>query len=158
MAHELATFGAGCFWGPEVTFGKVPGVSKTVVGYMGGTLDDPSYRQVCAGNTGHVEVVQVEFDPEEVSYEHLLDVFWNCHDPTQVNRQGPDIGLQYRSVIFCHSDEQKAAAESSKHALESRMAPDGPVATAIEPAATFWRGEDYHQKYLEKRGLAFCHV
>lgn len=158
MTTELATFGAGCFWGPEVTFGKVPGVTRTAVGYMGGTLDDPSYRQICAGNTGHVEVVQVEYDPEDVSYEHLLDVFWNCHDPTQVNRQGPDIGLQYRSVIFCHSDEQTAAAEASKYAIGSRAASDRPVATAIEPAATFWRAEDYHQKYLEKRGLAFCHV
>lgn len=158
MATETATFGAGCFWGPEVTFGKVSGVTRTAVGYMGGTHDNPTYREVCAGNSGHVEVVQVEFDPERVTYEHLLDVFWNCHDPTQVNRQGPDVGLQYRSVVFYHSDEQKAAAEKSKYALESRAALDRPVATGIEPAPTFWRAEDYHQKYLEKRGLAFCHV
>lgn len=158
MKMESATFGAGCFWGPEVTFSKVPGVSKTVVGYMGGTLDNPTYREICAGNSGHVEVVQVSFDPGRVSYTHLLDVFWNCHDPTQVNRQGPDVGLQYRSVIFCHSAEQKALAEASKNALDSYGALERPVVTTIEDAPTFWPAEDYHQKYLEKRGLAFCHV
>jgi len=155
---EKATFGAGCFWGPEATFDKIPGVVKTAVGYMGGTLDNPGYREVCAGNTGHVEVVQLTFDPEKVSYRQLLDVFWNCHDPTQVNRQGPDIGLQYRSVIFCHSAAQKAEAEASKKALDEHGALGRPVVTIIEDAPTFWLAEDYHQKYLEKRGLAFCHV
>lgn len=158
MTRETATFGAGCFWGPEATFDKVPGVVRTEVGYMGGTLDDPTYREVCAGNSGHVEVVQVTFDPEQISYKQLLDVFWNCHDPTQVNRQGPDIGLQYRSVIFCHTAEQKAEAEASKQALDAYGALERPVVTTIEDAPAFWRAEDYHQKYLEKRGLAFCHV
>ncbi len=158
MDMEIATFGAGCFWGPEVTFSRVPGVVKTAVGYMGGTQDNPTYREICAGNSGHVEVVQVSFDPERVSYKHLLDVFWNCHDPTQVNRQGPDVGLQYRSVIFCDSAEQKAVAEASKNALDSRGVLGRPVVTTIEDAPTFWCAEDYHQKYLEKRGLAFCHV
>ncbi len=148
MEMETATFGAGCFWGPEATFGKVPGVVKTAVGYMGGTLDNPSYSEICAGNSGHVEVVQVTFDPERLSYEHLLDVFWNCHDPTQVNRQGPDVGLQYRSVIFCHSPEQMAAAKASKTALEAHSALERPVVTTIEEAPAFWRAEDYHQKYL----------
>ncbi len=156
--RETATFGAGCFWGPEITFSKVPGVIKTSVGYMGGALDNPTYREVCAGNSGHVEVVQVTFDPEEVSYQHLLDVFWNCHDPTQVNRQGPDIGLQYRTVIFCHSGEQRTEAEASKRALDESGAYENPVVTTIEDAAEFWMAEDYHQKFLEKRGLAFCHV
>ena len=158
MTTETATFGAGCFWGPEATFDKIPGVVRTVVGYMGGKLDNPTYREVCAGNSGHVEVVQVVFDPERVSYKHLLDVFWDCHDPTQVNRQGPDVGLQYRSVIFCHSAAHKAEAEASRKALENRGALERPVATTIEDAPAFWPAEDYHQKYLEKRGLAFCHV
>lgn len=158
MTRDTATFGAGCFWGPEVTFGKVPGVIRTEAGYMGGTSNDPIYREVCAGNSGHVEVVQVTFDPEQVSYKHLLDVFWNCHDPTQVNRQGPDVGLQYRSVIFCHSAAQKAEAEATKKALDEGGSLERPVVTTVEDAPTFWRAEDYHQKYLEKRGLAFCHV
>jgi len=158
MNTEIATFGAGCFWGPEASFSNIPGVQETTVGYMGGTLDNPGYRDVCTGETGHVEVVQVTFNPEQVSYVELLEVFWGIHDPTQVNRQGPDIGLQYRSVVFCHSAEQTAQATASKEKLNAGSASGRPVVTGIETAPTFWRAEDVHQKYLEKRGLAFCHV
>jgi len=153
-----ATFGAGCFWGVEEEFRKIKGVHDTAVGYSGGTLDNPTYRDVCTDRTGHAEVVEVDYDPAEVPYETLLDVFWNAHDPTQKNRQGPDVGTQYRSVIFVHGAEQEAAARASKERLEKSGRFRRPIATEIEPAQTFWRAEDYHQRYLEKRGLGSCHV
>lgn len=153
-----ATFGAGCFWGVEAAFRQVEGVVDTAVGYMGGTVEHPTYQQVCTDTTGHVEVVQVEYDPERVSYEALLDVFWACHDPTQVNRQGPDIGTQYRSVIFVHDEEQAAAARTSRERLEDSGSYTRPIATRIEPASTFWRAEEYHQRYLERRGLTSCRI
>ena len=158
MATEKATFGAGCFWGVEEEFRKIPGVVDAAVGYSGGTLENPTYRDVCTDRTGHAEVVEVDFDPAVVSYERLLDVFWNAHDPTQVNRQGPDVGTQYRSVIFVHSPEQEAAARASRDRLDKGGRFRRPVATQIEPAARFWRAEDYHQQYLAKRGLGSCHV
>ena len=147
---EKATFGAGCFWQPEAELKQLPGVLDTQVGYEGGHVDNPTYEQVCSGTTGHAEVTQVEFDPEQVSYEDLLDRFWEMHDPTQVNRQGPDVGDQYRTVIFFHSPEQEAAAKASKERVQERHRK--PVATSIEPATGFWRAEEYHQCYLEKRG------
>src|ERR1700736_2196609 len=153
---EKATFGAGCFWGVEAEFRQAPGVVSTAVGYMGGHLDHPTYQDTCTGKTGHAEVVQVEFDPAKVSYDALLHVFWDNHDPTTLNRQGPDVGTQYRSVIFYHTPEQQAAATVSKQSrqLDSRK----PIVTAIEPAQEFWRAEEYHQQYLEKRGLAHCRI
>jgi peptide-methionine (S)-S-oxide reductase len=153
---ETATFGAGCFWGVEVAFRNVPGVVDTTVGYEGGTLADPTYEDVCSKTTGHAEVVQVEFDPDEVSYDQLLDVFWDVHDPTQVNRQGPDIGSNYRSVIFFHSPEQQEQALESKARAQARF--DRPIATEITPASDFWRAEEYHQQYLVKRGVASCRI
>ena len=153
-----AMFGAGCFWGVEVAFGNVSGVSSTAVGYAGGSHPDPTYEQVCRGDTGHAEVVLVTFETDQVSYDTLLDVFWKCHDPTQVNRQGPDIGYQYRSVVFCEDAGQLAAATASKECLERSGRFQQPIATAIEPAATFYRAEEYHQQYLVKRGVAACHV
>jgi peptide-methionine (S)-S-oxide reductase len=153
---ETATFGAGCFWGVEIAFRNVPGVLETAVGYEGGTLPNPTYEDVCSHTTGHAEVVQVEFDPAGVSYEELLDVFWNVHDPTQVNRQGPDIGSNYRSVIFFHSPGQQEQALASKARTQARF--DRPIATQIVPASDFWRAEDYHQQYLVKRGLATCRI
>ena len=155
---EKATFGMGCFWGPEVTFGKIDGVTDTKVGYMGGGMENPDYRSVCSGKTGHVEVVQVTFHPAKISYQQLLEVFWRSHDPTQVNRQGPDVGTQYRSVVFFHDEDQRERAELSRRQLDESGAVGRSVATSIEPAATFWAAEDYHQRYLEKRGLAVCHV
>ena len=156
---EKATFGAGCFWGVEVAFAQIPGVTATAVGYEGGTMDQPSYKDVCTDRTGHAEVVEVEFDPSQVGYEDLLDAFFRLHDPTQLNRQGPDWGTQYRSAIFYHSDAQKALAEEKIAALtaEGRFAPKR-IVTRVEPAQTFWRAEEYHQHYLEKRGLASCHL
>jgi methionine-S-sulfoxide reductase len=151
-----ATFGAGCFWGVEAAFRKLDGVTSTAVGYAGGTVDDPTYEQVCSHRTGHAEVVEVTYDPERIPYEQLLAVFWAEHDPTQLNRQGPDIGDQYRSVIFVHDDGQRAAAEASRERVQQRLSK--PVVTAIEDAPPFWPAEDYHQRYLEKRGLASCHV
>ena len=153
-----ATFGAGCFWGVEATFRQVPGVTETAVGYAGGAVENPTYEQVCTGTTGHAEVVQVEFDPEKVSYEALLEVFWNCHDPTTLNRQGPDRGTQYRSVIFCHDAQQTAAANASKERLQQSGGVAQDITTAIEPAGPFYRAEEYHQQYLEKRGQASCHL
>lgn len=153
-----ATFGAGCFWGVEAAFRQVEGVVDTAVGYMGGTVEHPTYQQVCTDTTGHVEVVQVEYDPERVSYEALLDVFWACHDPTQVNRQGPDVGTQYRSVIFVHDEKQAAAAGASRERLDASGSYARPIATRIEPASTFWRAEEYHQRYLERRGLTSCRI
>lgn len=155
---ELATFGAGCFWGVEVAFRQVRGVKEALVGYLGGTLANPTYKDVCTGKTGHAEVVQVEYDPAEVTYDRLLEVFWENHDPTTLNRQGPDVGTQYRSAVFYHSPEQKAAAERSKTSLEASGKLRRPIVTEITPASAFFAAEDYHQRYLEKRGLASCHI
>ncbi len=155
---EKATFGAGCFWGVEAAFRQIPGVTATAVGYMGGTLKNPTYKDVCTDRTGHAEVVEVEFDPGKVSYEDLLKVFWENHDPTQLNRQGPDFGTQYRTVIFYHSPEQKTSAEISKEERQKSGAHKRPIVTQIVPATEFWRAEDYHQQYLEKRGMASCHI
>lgn len=155
---ERVTFGAGCFWGVEVAFRQIRGVKDAAVGYMGGHVEQPTYEQVCTDRTGHAEVVDVEFDPGVISYEELLNVFWETHDPTQVNRQGPDVGRQYRSVIFYHSEAQREAAEASRQRLDESGRLRKPVATTVEPASSFWRAEEYHQRYLEKRGLASCHV
>ena len=154
--EKKATFGAGCFWGVESAFRQVDGVTKTEVGFEGGTLANPSYRDVCSHRTGHAEVVEVTYDPERVSYEQLLDVFWGKHNPTQRNRQGFDFGDQYRSVVFVHDAEQREAAERSKVELDASGRYRKPVVTAIEPAQTFYRAEDYHQQYLEKRGRSSC--
>ena len=156
---ETATFGAGCFWGVEAAFAAMPGVTATAVGYEGGTLDNPSYKDVCTDRTGHAEVVEVDFDPEKISYEQLLDAFFEMHDPTTMNRQGPDWGTQYRSVIFFHSPEQEAAARSMIDRLtaEGRYKPRR-IVTQVVPAQTFWRAEEYHQRYLEKRGRTSCHI
>jgi peptide-methionine (S)-S-oxide reductase len=153
-----ATFGAGCFWGVEATFRQIEGVKATAVGYCGGHTERPTYRDVCSDETGHAEVVEVQYDPSVVPYEKLLQVFWEAHDPTQVNRQGPDIGSQYRSVIFYHTPEQEAAAKRSKEELDKSGAYKRPVATSIEAAQPFWRAEEYHQQYLEKRGLSSCKI
>jgi methionine-S-sulfoxide reductase len=152
--EKQATFGAGCFWGVEAAFRRTQGVTGTKVGYAGGKVDNPTYEQVCSDTTGHAEVVQVTYDPEQVPYEQLLTIFWLEHDPTQLNRQGPDVGSQYRSVIFVHDEEQRAAAEASREAVQARFT--RPVVTTIEDARPFWEAEDYHQQYLEKRGLASC--
>jgi peptide-methionine (S)-S-oxide reductase len=154
---EIATFGAGCFWGIEAAFRRVPGVVDAVVGYSGGEVANPTYKDVCTDETGHAEVVQVTFDPAKLSYEKLLDAFWAMHDPTQVNRQGPDSGSQYRTAIFFHSPEQEAAAKKSKAALDASGKFRRPIATEITQAGTFYRAEEYHQRYLEKRGAASCH-
>jgi peptide-methionine (S)-S-oxide reductase len=154
---ETATFGAGCFWGIEAAFRNIPGVVDATVGYSGGHMENPTYKDVCTDETGHAEVVQVTFDPSKLSYEQLLDAFWKMHDPTQVNRQGPDFGTQYRSAIFFHSPEQKAAAEKSKAALQASGKLRKPIATEVTPAGPFYRAEEYHQRYLEKRGAASCH-
>lgn len=156
--QAIATFGAGCFWGIEAAFRRVPGVLDAEVGYSGGKTQNPTYRDVCTDTTGHAEVVQVTFDPEKLSYEQLLDVFWTIHDPTQVNRQGPDFGKQYRTAIFFHSPEQEAAAKKSKQALEASGKLRKPIATEITAAGRFWRAEEYHQRYLEKRGATGCHI
>ncbi|QQR55659.1 peptide-methionine (S)-S-oxide reductase MsrA [Candidatus Peregrinibacteria bacterium] len=158
MTTQIATFGAGCFWGVEEAFRAVPGVKETAVGYMGGALENPSYQDVCTDQTGHAEVVQVQYDPGEVSYEKLLEVFWNNHNPTQWNRQGPDYGSQYRSVIFYSTPEQKAEAEASLAALEASGQHQRKIVTQIVPEAKFWRAEEAHQKYLAKRGLGSCHL
>lgn len=153
-----ATFAAGCFWGVELTFRQLPGVLSTRVGYTGGDFANPTYQDVCTDRTGHAEAVEVEFDPAKISYEKLLDVFWENHDPTQLNRQGPDVGTQYRSAIFYHSPEQAAEARASKEQVERSHRFSKPVVTQILPAAEFFQAEDYHQQYLEKRGLASCHI
>jgi peptide-methionine (S)-S-oxide reductase len=158
VTTEKATFGAGCFWGVEAAFRQVHGVTSTAVGYMGGDLENPTYRDVCTDQTGHAEVVEVTFDPSQVSYADLLKVFWENHDPTQFNRQGPDYGKQYRTAIFFHSPEQEAAARASKEALDRSGTYNRRIVTEITPATDFWRAEDYHQQYLEKRGLASCHI
>ena len=153
---DKATFGAGCFWGVEAEFRQVPGVVSTAVGYMGGHLVNPTYKDVCTDRTGHAEVVQVEFDSAKVSYDQLLNVFWENHDPTTLNRQGPDVGAQYRSAIFFHNQEQEKAALASKEAHKASFGK--PIVTVVEPAKEFWMAEDYHQQYLEKRGLSQCHI
>jgi peptide-methionine (S)-S-oxide reductase len=153
-----ATFGAGCFWGVEAAFRELKGVTGTAVGYMGGTLREPTYHDVCSGRTGHAEVVQVDYDPSQVSYDDLLRVFWENHDPTTPNRQGPDVGTQYRSVIFFHTPEQEAAARASKDTLAKSGRFKRPIVTEIQPAPDFWKAEEYHQQYLEKRGQAHCHL
>ena len=155
---EKAAFGAGCFWGVEAAFRKLKGVKSTAVGYMGGHMENPTYEDVCTDETGHAEVVLVEYDEKQLPYDDLLKVFWACHDPTQLNRQGPDEGTQYRTAIFTYSDAQKTAAEKAKKALSESGKYKKPVATTIEPAQTFYIAEDYHQQYLEKRGLASCHL
>lgn len=155
---EKATFAAGCFWGVEAAFRQIKGVKSTSVGYTGGTLKNPTYKDVCTNTTGHAEAVQVEYNPSEVSYDELLNVFWSIHDPTTVNRQGPDIGTQYRSAIFTHTPEQEAAARASKERLEASGKLNRPIATEITPASDYYMAEDYHQQYLEKRGLASCHI
>jgi len=156
--REVATLAGGCFWCLEAVFEQLQGVERVVSGYTGGATPHPTYKQVCSGTTGHAEVVQVEFNPAEISYEQLLEVFWSNHNPTTLNRQGPDIGTQYRSVIFYHSAEQKAAAEASKERLQNSGRFSRPIVTQIEPAPAFWRGEEYHQQYLKKRGQTHCAV
>ena len=151
-----AIFGAGCFWGVEAAFRGVPGVVDAPVGYSGGSVENPTYEQVCTGGTGHAEVVQVEYDPDAVSYEELLDVFWKNHDPTQVNRQGPDVGSQYRSAIFYTGDEQRRIAEAARERAQGSY--KRPIATEITPAGTFYRAEEYHQRYFEKKGISSCPV
>lgn len=158
MATEKATFGAGCFWGVEAAFRQIEGVSDALVGYAGGDTQNPTYREVCSGRTNHAEVVQVEFDPSVVSFEQLARFFFEVHDPTQLNRQGPDVGTQYRSAIFFHSPEQQETAQKVKDELDATGAFGKPIATVIEPAQTFYVAEDYHQQYLAKRGLASCHI
>ena len=153
----VATFGAGCFWGVELTFQKTKGVTSASVGYSGGTTHNPTYEEVCTGRSGHAEVVQVEFDPSIVSYEELLDVLWGCHDPTTLNRQGPDRGTQYRSAIYYHSPEQEASAMASKAKADKSGQFSSPIVTEITSASEYYMAEDYHQKYLEKRGMGSCH-
>ncbi len=148
---EKATFAAGCFWGVEAAFRKVPGVVNASVGYTGGTMPDPTYEMVCSGSTGHAEAIEVEYDPDQVTYETLLDVFWNKHDPTQMNRQGPDVGTQYRSAIFTHTPEQKEIAEQSKAKLDQSGKLGRPIATEITAATKYYPAEEYHQQYIEKR-------
>ncbi len=151
---EKGTFAAGCFWGVEEAFRQVKGVVSTAVGYSGGSFKDPTYKDVCSGKTGHAETVEIEYDPSRVSYEELLSVFWENHDPTTLNRQGPDIGTQYRSAIYVHTPEQKAAAIASKENLQKSGRYKNPISTEITPALQFYRAEDYHQQYFEKRGPA----
>lgn len=159
MSQEKATFGAGCFWGVEAAFAAIPGVTSTAVGYEGGSLERPSYQDVCTDKTGHAEVVELEFDPAVVSYEQILDAFFALHDPTTLNRQGPDWGTQYRSAIFFHSPEQERQANAKIEQLTAAgcFKPKR-IVTKVEPAQTFWRAEEYHQRYLEKRGLSSCHI
>ena len=158
MQTEKATFGAGCFWGVEETFRNLKGVLSTAVGYVGGTKENPTYENVCTDKTGHAEAVEVEFDRAQISYDQLLDVFWSNHNPTTLNRQGPDIGTQYRSVIFYHSPEQQAAAKASKEKVEKSRRFNRSVVTQIEPAPNFWRAEEYHQRYLQKRSRSHCAI
>ncbi len=158
MAMEKATFGAGCFWGVEARFADIAGVMETAVGYEGGALERPTYKDVCSDSTGHAEVVELVFDPAKVSFERLLDAFFSLHDPTQVNRQGPDWGTQYRSAIFFHSEEQRIAANRKIEELNVAGRFRKPIATQVVPAQTFWKAEEYHQRYLEKRGMVSCHI
>ena len=156
--EKKATFGAGCFWGVEAAYRQIPGVLSTKVGYLGGTMDNPTYRDVCSGRTGHAEVVEVTYDPERLTYDDLLTVFWENHDPTTLNRQGPDVGTQYRSAVFYHDEEQNAAAIASKEEREKSGRHHRPIVTEITPATPFYEAEEYHQQYLEKRGLSSCHI
>jgi len=153
---ETATFGAGCFWGVEAKFQKIRGITKTTVGYMGGNIKNPTYEQVCTDKTGHAEVIQIQFNPEQINYEKLLDVFWEMHDPIQLNRQGPDVGTQYRSVIFYHNERQKKLAEQSKDKQQTKY--DKKITTEITPAQQFYPAEEYHQKYLEKQDFSSCKI
>jgi peptide-methionine (S)-S-oxide reductase len=153
---ELATFGAGCFWGVEAFFQKIKGVVKTSVGFMGGNTKNPTYEQVCTDKTGHVEVIQITYDPDKINYEKLLDKFWGIHDPTQLNKQGPDIGTQYRSVIFYHNEMQKRLSELSKNRKQKNY--NKKIVTEITPALEFYPAEEYHQKYYEKHGLTNCKI
>lgn len=155
---KTATFAAGCFWGVEARFRQLDGVVDAAAGYMGGTLERPTYEDVCTGETGHAEAVQLRYDPGLIDYERLLETFWTLHDPTQINRQGPDVGPQYRSVVFYHDEAQRDAAERMKRALDDSGRFGAPVVTRIEPAAAFWRAEDYHQQYLAKRGGGQCAI
>lgn len=155
---KKATFAAGCFWGVEVTFRALPGVVSTRVGYTGGLTQEPTYKDVCSDTTGHAEAVEVSYDPTQVNYDELLKIFWENHDPTTLNRQGPDIGTQYRSAIFYHDEEQRNAAHRSRQEQEQSGRYSRPIVTEIVPASTFWEAEDYHQQYLEKRGLTSCHI
>ena len=155
---QKATFAAGCFWGVEAAFRQVDGVVETTVGYTGGHLQQPTYEQVCSGTTGHAEAVEVEFDPAKVSYEQLLDVFWQCHNPTQFNRQGPDVGTQYRSAVFYHNSEQQTVAGESKPKLEQSGQYNQPIVTEITAASAYFPAEEYHQQYLEKRGQSSCRL
>jgi peptide-methionine (S)-S-oxide reductase len=153
-----ATFAAGCFWGVEARFAQLPGVTATAVGYEGGTMPNPTYKAVCTDATGHAEAVEIDYDPAQISYEQLLDAFFSLHDPTQLNRQGPDWGTQYRSVIFYHTPEQEAASKAVIERLSGEKRFSKPIVTQVVPATTFWRAEEYHQKYLEKRGAVSCHI
>ena len=155
---KKATFGAGCFWGVEAAFRRVPGVISTAVGYMGGAFENPTYRDVCSGTTGHAEVVEIEYDPSQVSYDELLALFWSIHDPTTLNRQGPDLGAQYRSAIFFHDADQRAAALASKRKLELSGKHQQPIVTEMTPASTFYRAEEYHQQYLKKQTQSRCTI
>lgn len=153
-----ATFAAGCFWGVEEAFRQTPGVLETTVGYTGGRLDHPTYEQVCSDRTGHAEAVEVRFDPDRISYSQLLEMFWKLHNPTTLNRQGPDVGSQYRSAVFYHDDQQREEAEAVKRRLDESGAFGRPIVTEITPASTFWPAEDYHQQYVHKRGGGSCHI
>lgn len=155
MSTATATFAAGCFWGVEAAFRQIPGVTEAISGYTGGHTSNPTYREVCSDTTGHAEAVEVTFDSSKVSYDELLEVFWKIHDPTQRNRQGPDVGTQYRSAVFTHSEEQQRAATASRDRVQPQF--DRPIATEITPATTFWPAEEYHQRYAERHGIA-CHV
>lgn len=158
MATEKAIFAAGCFWGVEESFARMPGVVKTQVGYTGGKVDHPDYHAVCGGGTGHAEAVEVEFDPDKVGYRRLVDAFWDLHDPTSLNRQGPDVGTQYRSAVYYRDEAQRKEAEASKAAAAASGRFKKPIVTEITTAAAFWRAEEYHQRYLAKRGLPGCHL
>ena len=158
MALEKATLGAGCFWGVEARFAELTGVLDTAVGYEGGKNDHPTYKEVCTDRTGHAEVVQVTFDPARLPFDTLLDTFFSLHDPTQIDRQGPDWGTQYRSIIFAHTPEQLAQANEKIAELNASGAFSKPIATQVVPAETFWKAEEYHQRYLEKRGMVSCHI
>jgi peptide-methionine (S)-S-oxide reductase len=154
----IATFAAGCFWGVEETFRITPGVLSTRVGYCGGETPDPDYRAVCTGTTGHAEAVEVEFDPARISFPQLLEVFWENHDPTTLNRQGPDMGTQYRSAVYYHDEAQKAEAQASKERRQASGKHRRPIVTEISPASAFYRAEEYHQRYLSKRGMPGCRI
>jgi peptide-methionine (S)-S-oxide reductase len=158
VAKAIATFAAGCFWGVEARLDEIPGVLETSVGYEGGTIDRPTYKDVCSGSTGHAEAVQITYDPSRLSYDALLDQFFSLHDPTQLNQQGPDCGTQYRSAVFAHDEQQLREAKEKIAELNAAGIFRQPIATAVEPAGTFWKAEEYHQKYLEKRGMVACHI